>query len=149
MAKSSNKSGREKQLSIYSLCPQLVFCLSVLILSCELQSGVAQFTVSAQINSYHRCIQSHHIVCKFWSKNISVSWVYIVGKWPFLFTVQLLHLWPDVQKNCKILKISGLEFQANFASSITSQNFCPSCHAHSCYLWSAESEGCKSICPVL
>ena len=51
-----------------TLCGHLlVFSLSILTLSHELQSDVAQCTVCLCPNklSYHTCIQSHHTVCKF------------------------------------------------------------------------------------
>ena len=56
---------------------------------------------------------------------------------------------PDVQKGSKILKMSCLEFQTDFAPSITRRNFRPSCQVSSCCLWSVESEGCGRICPIL
>ena len=75
--------------------------------------------------SFHKCIQFRHMVCKFWCRKFCVSWVCIVGKWPFLWTKQWLLLQPDVQKGCKILKTSCLEIQTDFTSSC--QNFRPSC----------------------
>ena len=75
----------------YTVCGHIfVFSLSVLILSCEFQSGVVQFAVYLFQNKlfYHMCIQSCHIVCKFRCQNICVPWICIVRKWPFLCTKQ-------------------------------------------------------------
>jgi len=56
--------------------------------------------------SHHTCIQSGHMVCKFLCQNFSVSWLCIVGKWPFRWMKQYLRL-----QGRKILKTSCFEFQ--------------------------------------
>jgi len=39
--------------------------------------------------SWHKYVLSHHAVCKFWFKNISISWEYIAWKWLCLWIWQL------------------------------------------------------------
>jgi hypothetical protein len=56
---------------------------------------------------------------------------------------------PDVQKGSKILKMPCLEFQTDFAPSITCRNFRLSYQVYSCCLWSVECEGCGRIGPIL